>query len=886
MQPIAMCQLTANFVVFCVVVMADTYASEPTKPSAIAPASVEQRGVQLLQEKCWNCHGADKQEGGLRLDSREYALKGGERGPAIDSTRADESLLWRSVSAGGGELEMPPKNPLTATEVDLLHKWLSTGFKWTAETPATTGAAPLSAHVDQPRLGNAWEDERNPVRIKFGGERLDAWSWKPVVRAELPTAGDAAWERGPIDRWLAAAWREDGYVPAPDSVPLSLARRAALDLTGMPPDHELLEQFLSDERPDAYERYIDRLLASPRYGQHVARMWLDVVRYSDSNGFDWDEFRREAWRYRDYVVCAINRDVPFDEFVRQQLAGDEMFSGAPQTNEQQEWLLATGYLRMGPHDNAAPLFNEQDRSRAELLADLTETTSSAFLGQTFSCCRCHDHKTDPFLQEDHYRLRAFFAGVEFADDTPIDLADTQAAIRQHNAPLDQQITELDARIKELEQALKVDAEKSQTEPAVADKNDSRAHESTDEIAKAPSPSALLKSELEHSKARRKEISDKRRHFTHGLLMRDKPGESPPTFVLFQGDHRAPRHQVVPGFPSALAPGPAHLPSYRANYPDAAGAVSAAGAAGETRAASVSKDVREESSARRLGRRTALANWIASSQNPWTARVIVNRLWQLSFGEGLVATANDFGISGAAPTHPGLLDWMADDLLRADWSLKASLRQIVISSAYRQVVLPRDRDDADERIASIRYTLRRLSAEQTRDTLLASSGLIDLRCGGPPVWPELPAEILQANPAFLDDNATKTKGWYPSPPNDQYVRSLYLIQKRTVRIPFLETLDLPENSVSCARRESSIVPPQALLLLNGELAVAAAKALADRLRLEVNGDPQQAVKAAFLRVLQRLPSAREAILAESFLIDHSLEELCRSLLNTNELMFVP
>lgn len=846
--------------------MQRVFAEEPVA-SAKAATALDSRALNILRDKCWNCHGAEKQESGLRLDSREAFIIGGDRGPAIRADDVQESLILRTITAREPDLEMPPKNPLSSAEIEAIERWLASGFQWpNNEVTPLMSDQPAAPGGVVPDRGSAWDDPQNPVRIRFGGERLDGWSWQAVRRHELPPAGDAAWERGPIDRWLAAEWTGRGDRPARDCQPLALARRTALDLTGLPPTEEALAGFLDDPRPDAFDRFVDRLLASPRYGEHVARMWLDVARYSDSNGFDWDEFRPHAWRYRDYVVRAFNRDLPFDEFIRQQLAGDELQQGEPQTIDQQDYLLATGFLRMGPHDNAAGLFNEQDRSRAELMADLTETTASAFLGQTFACCRCHDHKTDPFLQEDHYRLRAFFAGVEFADDLPIDLAVDQAAIRHQNAPLDKEIARLDTEIQQLEKVLKEHKKAQASKREVKSPIDSKVVAGAASNNEARGDAESTQERLTESKAQREALARQRRPFTRGLLMRDRPGQPPSTFVFLQGDHRSPRNQVDPGIPSAFA---SEWPPLSARPPSPN--------AGQTPSPPT-------------GRRSRLAQWIASPENPWTARVIVNRLWQLTLGEGLVATPNDFGFSGAPPTHPALLDWLADDLVRSDWSLKWLIRQIVTSSAYRQVALSGGRQEIDsvsgKRLASIRDRLRRLSAEQTRDALLACSGLLELRTGGPPVWPELPPEILQANPAFLDDNATKTKGWYPSPRANQYVRSLFLVQKRTVRIPLLETLDLPENSVSCARRESSIVAPQALSLLNGQLATEAARALAERCQAESQGDPGVAITAAFKHVLQRLPSSDELQLSESFLAERSLVELCRSLLNTNELMFVP
>ena len=403
--------------------------------------------------------------------------------------------------------------------------------------------------------------------------------------------------------------------------------------------------------------------------------------------------------------------------------------------------------------------------------------------------------------------------------------------------MDREIEQIDQQIRTVEESLK----KSKNEPPKAEQVDSISPTVSSEIRES------LDDRLKRLKSERKSWSEKRSPFTFGLLMREQTAAPPPIFVFYQGDPKAPKQPVEPGFPTAFQPGPAVEPL-----------------------------------SPRAPRRLMLADWIVSPQNPWTARVLVNRMWQMYYGEGLVATANDFGISGATPSDPKLLDWLASELMD-HWSIKRLSRQIAVSAAYRQAVLA---GGSRPGVASAHTRLRRLSAEQTRDCLLACSGLIQHRTGGPAVWPELPPEILQANPAFLDDNETKTKGWYPSAYNEQTVRSLYLIQKRTVRIPFLETLDLPENSVSCARRESSIVAPQALSLLNSTLSVQAAEAMAGLCAAASDGDPWMAIEYAFDRTLQRAPTEPEARIAMDFLNQHSLVELCRALLNTNELMFIP
>jgi hypothetical protein len=566
---------------------------------------------------------------------------------------------------------------------------------------------------------------------------------QPIQAPRIPDSTGHG-QSHPIDRFLA--------VPLSGIQPLSSGKvskkdrleRLSLDLIGLRASYDEVQDFESDESSDSFMRQIDRLLADPRFGEHWARLWLDVVRYSDSNGFDWDEFRKQAWNYRDFVVRAWNSDLAYDEFVLWQLAGDELLDGPPESLLELDRLIATGYLRLGPYDNAAKLFNEQDRARAEVLTDLTETTGSAFLGLTLSCCRCHHHKTDPLSQEDHYRFRAFFAATQFDEST----------------------------------------------------------------------------KLLHDNAT-------------GLFATDDKDHIEPIRVLDQGNYQKPLETVEPGFPSVLFP----------NAPP----------------------IEPPGHGRTTGRRLALARWIISKENPWTARVIVNRVWQNLFGQGLVATSNDLGITGSAPISKELLDHLSVYLVEHDWSLKVLIKYIVESDAYSAPI-------------GTWRKLRRLSAEQLRDVVLQTTGQLQHRNGGPPVWPVLSDDVLRSNPAVLDDNETKTKGWYPSPESHQTVRSLYLVQKRTVRIPWMESFDLPENTVSCARRDASIVPSQALALLNADWVAQASGELAGRI---------EKITDAYRAILGRDPSETEHRMCEEYLGQgRSFQELVLVLINSNELAFVP
>ena len=866
----------------------------------------------LLEARCVSCHGAEKQKGGLRLDSRAAVLKGGETGPAVVPGKPKESLLLQAVRHTTKELGMPPKEKLTPADVALLDRWIADGAPWPQKPQTFVAATPRSGE----RLGDAWSDPRNPIVTIFRGERLDLWSLRPVSPPPAPDRGDLRTRNG-IDRFVLYSLREATLTFAPEADRRTLIRRLYFDLTGLPPTPADVAAFLEDQAPDAYERLVDRLLASERYGEHWARQWLDVVRYSDSNGFDWDEFRPHAWRFRDYVIRSLNADKPFDQFIREQLAGDELVEGAPRNVAEQDALIATGYLRLGPHDNSAPAFNEQDRSRAELLADLTETTAGAFLGLTMSCCRCHDHKYDPLSQADHFRLRAFFEPVKFADDRPLDLALEQAAAKAHNDAVEQKIQPVrearDTILQPVLACLREERIARLTEeergwlalPKEERSGDRKARAEAVEKKVQPSEKEALAFAPEAARARAEELAKQidllkkeRRAAQTGLLMTDADDPTTPTRIHFQGDYKQPREAVEPGFISALDPNPATIQKGR--------------------------------NAKTTGRRLTLAEWIASPKNPLTARVVVNRVWQGHFGRGLVTTPNDFGLAGARPSHPELLDWLAAEFIRDGWSLKKLHRLIVTSATWRQrsdaglapdagvapdAGLAPEAGLADRNVsrADINLTLigapptvgpspdaaridsdnrllwrqnpRRLSAEQLRDALLAVSGRLIESKGGPPIWPELPAEIAQANPAFLDDNAEKTKGWYPSPAAQRPVRSIFLVQKRTVRVPFLETFDLPENSTSCAGRSESTVAPQALALLNSPLSIEVAEAFAARIEQEAGNDPAAQVRTAFVLALQRPPDRDELERSVAFLKSRSLPELGRAVLNLNEFVYL-
>lgn len=795
-----------------------------------SPTSVEE-AHRVLVAKCVSCHGPEKQEGGLRLDSLDLATKGGDRGPSIVPGDGNGSLLIQAITFDNPDLQMPPRQKLSDAEISILKDWIQSGAAWPETNPSTPASEPST-------YGPAIFDAQNPIRKLFLGERLDLWSLKPITSPAVAVSpgvasADATTASRSIDEFIEESLAGAGLSLSPEADSRTLIRRLTFDLTGLPPMPDDVAAFVSDRSADAYEHLVDRLLNSPRYGERQARLWLDVVRYADTNGYERDEFRPLMWRYRDYVVRSFNQDKPFDQFVLEQLAGDLLVDGEPRTSAEADALIATGYLRLGQWDSTAAIFQEEDRLRAEMMADVTNTTASAFLGLTYSCCQCHDHKYDPLTQADHYRLRAFFAGMKPVDDLAVSTASMRVEIEAFNAHLDEQIAPLKA-----------------------------------ELEKLPSDK---QSEQDQLTAKITQLESMRRQIDRAMGVREKESADP-IFVFYQGDFGSPREEVSPGIPSVLG-----------------------------------------ATAVKSQRRRDLANWITSPDNPWTARVIVNRIWQQHFGTGLVATANDFGYSGAKPTHPELLDWLAADLMNHGWSIKRLHRMIVTSAVYRQtsqVTEPGRSIDPDNRLLW-RQDMRRLDAETLRDSLLAVSGLLKLEDNGKPRWPSVPQELLHAQPAILEaiegKDEGRMQGWYADTEEAVDVRSLFLVRKRCLPIPFLQAFDLPETTVSCARRDTTVVAPQALMLLNSPESMRYSQAISTRLLNQHHDrDPSNSEKVCalinelFQVTLARVATDDEVRLATEFLHLHqkmheatstdaaasmAFTDLCRAVLNLNEFIYV-
>ena len=828
-----------------------------SRPAAAEDGALGGRFEALLAVRCLECHAGQDPQGSLALDTAAAFARGGQTGPAVVPGDADASLLVRAVRRQDPAVSpMPPEEPLSADEIALVEAWVASGARWPVEAPAEVGDGGL--------VGSAWEDPRNPVTRRWRGERIDLWSFQPLERSAVPaTRGVEGYEMPPdgvpevIDAFLEARLADRGLRPLPPADRRTLVRRMTFDVTGLPPSPDEVEAFVADEAPDAVERLVDRLLASPAYGEHLAVTWLDAVRYADTNGFERDELRPQIWRYRDWCIDAFNADMPYDRFLTEQLAGDELVGEAPADDVESGALVATGYLRLGPFDSTAPIFQEAERHRAELLAEIVSTTGSAVLGLAMSCCNCHDHKSDPLLQSDFFRIQACFQGTD-AREMPIDLPAVAAGIAAHNEPIQGEIAAAESAgamaTTRLDSLLAAAAAEGEAEvPSVVRLRD-----------------ALIK-EIVALEVRVAELKPTLRIATLAEVV-SEVSEIPATHVLAQGSHRNPREEVVPGVFAAFDP------AALAHSPPPGGRTS--------------------------GRRLALAAWLVSDANPLTARVIVNRVWQRLFGRGLVATPNDFGFRGARPTHPELLDWLACEFRERGWSLKDLHRSILLSTAYQRSSVSTPVDDearALDRDNDLlwRQNPRRLEAEAIRDSILSVAGLLREDRGGPPRWPPVAEEILHANPAIIEFQKEgadgRPQGWYAQPIEETFVRSVYLVRKRSLPLPFLQPFDLPDGVSPCGRRDVTTVAPQSLNLLNDDLVIRAATALAERVRAEV-GDDSGAWPAAAVRiVLQRGIEPEEEAAAADLLSRHTalhdgapvraLVDLCRALLNVNEFLHI-
>lgn len=813
---------------------AETPTEETPEFNAEQVTFYEQEVLPILKANCYKCHGpGEKIRGGLRLTHRNYVLDGGDLGPVVDLKDASKSLLLKAIGYQD-DLKMPPSSPLPAEQVAVLKKWVEQGLPFSKET----------------LRGEAVKHEEAP---KADG---DYWAYKAVQRPELPSVKHADWVRSPIDAFILQRLEQEGLTPAPAASRGTMIRRAYYDLTGLPPTPEEVQSFVNDPDPAAYPKLIDRLLASPHYGEKWGRHWLDVVHYAETNGYERDGIKPHAWRFRDYVIDSFNQDKPFDQFIREQLAGDELPGENPAS------IVATGYYRLGVWDDepADPLLARYDE-----LDDIVATTSQVFLGMTMNCCRCHDHKIDPLPQTDYYKFVAFFQDVpHFSDNRDVVSRNNLTDItppdrrRQYEAELKKR----EARMGELRQAMtKLEEIGIKKMPA----EDQRASEGLDRqlVIDRKLKMFLEESEFaEYEKLKREHDqlnSAPKPARDLALSVNNCQVPAPVTHVLLRGNPHVPGDRVEPGYPEVLT---SDLPAIPEPQPGA----------------------------KTAGRRLVLANWIASPGNPLTGRVFVNRLWQYHFGKGIVGTPNDFGLYGDDPTHPELMDWLAAEFTDGGWTLKRMHRLLMLSSTYQMSsaanaeALQKDPANA----LYWRFPMRRLTAEELRDSFLAVSGQLNLKAGGPSIYPPIPREVLQgqSNPG---------SGWHTSNPEDSARRSVYVHVKRSLLLPILATHDAADTDTSCPVRYNTIVPTQSLGMLNSEFSHQQADAFAQRLERDAGGDVAAQVRRALWLIAGREPRAAEVeqdlALIQQFREDGkqephaALKLYCLLLLNTNEFVYL-
>ena len=759
----------------------------------------------ILEQRCQACHGAALRSGGLRLDSREAALKGGYSGPVIVAGKSAESRLILLVSGAGGNLVMPPTGErLPPEEIELLRAWVDQGAEWPEDSAA---AAPETETLH--------------------------WAFQPVAKPELPSVRAEEWLRNPIDGFILARLEEEGIEPSAPARPETLARRVGLDLTGLPPPRADLEAYLAAPGPAAYERLVDRLLESHHYGERWAIHWLDLARYADSDGYEKDNERPYAWRWRQWVIDALNRDMPFDRFTIEQVAGDTL-PGA--TLDQR---VATGFHRNGLKNREGGVKIEQ--FRFEETVDRANTIGTVWLGLTVGCAQCHDHKYDPVSQEDYYRLFAFMNDVdevEIAAPMPGEMGPYLKALPAYLQRREELLGT--NRVRELQPAWEAKMVQAADNPGKWTDWD----HALDAVQKYldNGEAIVRKPRSERTEREQTKLED---HFVknyHRVIEKDfwkeldwvslrkelirlraetpdityarsiadaNPGRR--THIHLRGEWNRPGVPVEPGTPTALPP--------------------------------LNLDSRHP--------RLALAEWLVSEDNPLTARVAVNRIWQEYFGRGIVTTPDDFGMRSPGPSHSLLLDWLASAFMDNGWSLKKLHKTIVMSATYRQSSRRRpelEQRDPDNTLLARQQRIR-LPAEVIRDAALEASGLLNPAVGGPSVRPPQPEGVTGL--AYAG-----SVSWNASEGTDRYRRGLYTFLQRTVLHPQLANFDMPDRTAAECTRERSNTPLQALNLLNDAVFVEAARALALHVLEGSGGDAASGLREAFRRCLSRDPDESE------------------------------
>ncbi|SFH53561.1 PSD1 and planctomycete cytochrome C domain-containing protein [Planctomicrobium piriforme] len=808
----------------------------------IADDAAPQDGVAFFVEKvepifidhCYQCHGNGKSRGGLNFYTRDALLQGGDSGPALDDENRHASLIIDAVNYSS--FEMPPTGKLAQEKIDVIAKWVSLG-------------APMPVRTDVKTLHNTVP--------QINDETRQHWAFRPVEKPAVPEL-NSKWLKTPVDAFVLEKLQKAGFEPNPQADRRTLIRRLTYDLLGLPPTQQQIDAFLADDRPDAYERLVNTLLDSPHYGEHWARYWLDLVRYAESNSFERDNPKPFVWKYRDYVILAFNSDKPYDEFLIEQLAGDELPVETPET------IIATGFYRLGPWDDepADPMLARYDE-----LDDIIGTVGQGFLGLTLNCARCHDHKLDPVPQADYYRFLSFFQNIQRygirSDESVYERSVRSIASPEEEQEFAKEKQAYKDRVAALRAEIDAVDRKMESQLVGGEKDDFKADSVRQGIVKKHIGKLITQDEFDDYAKTRKEWNRLKnnppRVAAEALCVKETGVDVPETHVLIRGNATAEGDVVTPGFPEILSP-----PTPQITPP---------------------------ADAQSAGRRLALAQWIASPTNPLTARVMVNRLWQWHFDHGLVHSANNFGLTGDKPTHPELLDWLAAEFVRNGWSIKAMHRLILLSNTYQMSSAPNAaalaKDPQNELLW--RFDMRRLRAEEVRDSILAVNNTLRLdRMFGPSIYPKLPDAVLagQSQPG---------QNWPTSDKEESCRRSLYIHVKRSLQVPLLASFDVADADFTCPVRFATTQPTQALGMLNSEFINEQAGLFAADLKSKAGPNVADQVRLALTRTTHRDPTAAEIDKGLALIQnlqteygqspDAALKSFCLVALNLNEFIYL-
>jgi len=949
----------------------------------------EEQVRPVLERRCVRCHGGEHVRGELNFATRETTLQGGESGALINWDQTHESLLLRAISYDDVDYEMPPTGKLPEAEIETLTRWVAMGMPW---TPGEAG------NLADPQ-GQTTHAE-GPVSIEEGREY---WAYRPLVRPQVPEVDDAQWSENPIDAFIYARLAANGLSPSPEADRITLIRRATYNLTGLPPTPEEVDAFINDDRPDAWERVIDRLLASPHYGEQWARHWMDIARYAETNGYERDGTKQNIWRYRDYLIRAFNDDEPYDRFVREHIAGDLLADGNADS------VIATGFMRLQIWDDE-PV--DRVQARADYISDIVDTTSGAFLATSVGCARCHDHKRDPILQSDYYAMYAFFNNIEEADRRSPGAIMVSLRDEPHTDEQRQELEQWDNRVRELReqvalaeqafiQATATRFEQAEPQPIAPDSRGE--HQAWRYMTETPADGWFLQ-----------QFDDRAWPTANGgfgfsvnqsflpnewssdniYLRRTFRLTEIPRYLTLSIAHKGPTAVYINGiqvYQANGATGQSHrqvqLPAAALNAlvigsnsfavtsnegPDAiqfvdaglysgvvdprlairaaidAGGEAALGAEALAQyrlarseldrllatpvsqpypamvATEQGRDAPEQHIHQRgnanvpgetveprfpmvlggqvplipelpegtnaTGRRLALADWLASADNPLTARVMVNRIWQYQFGRGIVRSSSDFGQLGDQPTHPELINYLASEFIERDWSIKQMQRLIMTSRAYRMSSAANDAGLQVDPGNNLfwRFDMRRLTAEEFRDSLLMVNGSLNPERFGPSIFTLMPDEVLQT--ASRPDQA-----WGRSTEAQRNRRSIYIHVKRSLREPLLASLDQAPTDSPCPVRFATTVPTQSLITLNSEVMQVESAEFAQRLRREAGDSLEAQVRLGLHLVMCREPSEQEVASNVAFVqrvmrehdlsADRALELFCLVSYNLNAFVYL-